>query len=133
MECNYHKFFCCSWKNTLDFLTFDSKIYIVLSFPVTHSKFGIFCRKPPPSIASNFFGETNSEYSLQVSFLFHPSVVGGFRVSFTKKKKKLLAVDGGEIKITRNRWRGLSTKDPKFFDRCILLIILLLCFFMIMI
>ena len=34
----------------------------------------------PPSIARNFvffFGKTNLEYSLQVSFLFHPSVVGG--------------------------------------------------------
>ena len=62
----------------------------------TYKMLGFFVESPshllrvifiaPPSIASNFFfGETNTESSLQIYFLFHPSVVGGFRVSFTKK------------------------------------------------
>ena len=56
----------------------------------------------PLSIASNFFGEINQESSLQVSFLFHPSVVKGFQVSFTKKK--LLIIDG----------RGFLQKIPNY-------------------
>ena len=48
-----------------------------------------------------FFGETIPESPLQVSFLFHPKVVGGIQVSFSKKK------------ITHNRWWGNNRKVPK--------------------
>ena len=63
--------------------------------------FWTFCRKPLPSIARNFFLVKLTRNPPNKFLFYFIQVLGGFQVSFTKKK--LIGIDGGAIKITCNR------------------------------